>query len=213
MWIVRLALRRPYTFVVMAIGDHSPGIVRHLQDADRHLSGSRYPGHLGRLAVPGHDAIGDGRAHRPHIRRHSDHDGQRHRAYREPVALWRGRGPHLFPARREDRRGRGAGGGDFTDRRCADAAGHSAAADAAVQRVHACRSSSCRWAAIRFPSSSSSTLPTTSCATTWPPCRAQCCPGPMAASSGRSWWTSSPTSCSASGCRPLTFPTPSTIRT
>ena len=38
MWIVRLALRRPYTFVVMAILILVMGAISNLPHSDRHLS-------------------------------------------------------------------------------------------------------------------------------------------------------------------------------
>ena len=38
MWIVRLALRRPYTFVVMAMLIAILGVVTIVRHADRHLS-------------------------------------------------------------------------------------------------------------------------------------------------------------------------------
>ena len=46
MWLVRIALRRPYTFVVMAMLIVILGVRHHPPDADRHLPGHRHPGHL-----------------------------------------------------------------------------------------------------------------------------------------------------------------------
>ena len=43
MWIVRLALRRPYTFVVMAILILAMGVIGPA-NADRHFPEYRYPG-------------------------------------------------------------------------------------------------------------------------------------------------------------------------
>ena len=43
MWIVQLALRRPYTFVVMALLILVLGVVGDLPDADRHLPRDRHP--------------------------------------------------------------------------------------------------------------------------------------------------------------------------
>ena len=48
MWLVRIALRRPYTFVVMAmLIAHRRRASSIAQDADGHLPGHRHPGDLG----------------------------------------------------------------------------------------------------------------------------------------------------------------------
>ena len=64
MWIVRLALRRPYTFVVVSILVAIFGVLSALAHAGRHLSGDRHTARHGRVAVRGHGARGDGAARR-----------------------------------------------------------------------------------------------------------------------------------------------------
>jgi hypothetical protein len=51
MWIVKLALRRPYTFVVMALLILLLGVSAIKKNADGHLSRDRYPGGNGRIAI------------------------------------------------------------------------------------------------------------------------------------------------------------------
>ena len=43
MWIVRFALQRPYTFVIVAVLIAIFGIACHPEDANRHFAGHRYP--------------------------------------------------------------------------------------------------------------------------------------------------------------------------
>ena len=68
MWIVRLALRRPYTFVVMALLDRHPGRPLDRDDAGGHLSLHRPAGRQHRLAVQRADAGGDGEPDRHELR-------------------------------------------------------------------------------------------------------------------------------------------------
>ena len=113
MWIVRLALRRPYTFVVMAMLIVLLGVFAIL-----HMPTDIFP----EVDIPVISVIWqysgmppaemEGRIVR-NYRRHPDNHRQRHRAHRKPVDLRRRDRPDLFPARREDRRGRSAGDGNF----------------------------------------------------------------------------------------------------
>ena len=120
MWIVRLALRRPYTFVVMALLIAILGVLTIAAHADRHLPRDQHPGRLGHLAVQRPVGAGDGGAHRHHLRARHDDDRQRHRAHRVAVAERRRhrrrRDPRLLPARRDDRRGGRRDDGDQPDR-------------------------------------------------------------------------------------------------
>ena len=86
MWIVRLALRRPYTFVGDGDADRHPRRAHDRAHAHRHLPRHRHPGHLGHLALQRAVAGGDGETHRHQLRARPDDDRQRHRAHREPVA-------------------------------------------------------------------------------------------------------------------------------
>ena len=56
MWIVRLALRRPYTFVVLSLLLFIVGPVVDAADTRRYLSEHRYSGRLRHLELRGHVA-------------------------------------------------------------------------------------------------------------------------------------------------------------
>ena len=62
--VVELALRRPYTFIVMAmlIVLATPFVL--LQHGDRHLPGDRHPGDQRHLELQRPAGAGDGPAHR-----------------------------------------------------------------------------------------------------------------------------------------------------
>ena len=62
MWIVKLALNRPYTFIVLAILILIAAPVVILRTPDRHLSQHRYSRRLGRLEL---HRPQPGRARRP----------------------------------------------------------------------------------------------------------------------------------------------------
>jgi len=53
MWIVALALRRPYTFIVLAVLIRAAGRVRDPAHGDRHLSEYQDPGGRGDLELHG----------------------------------------------------------------------------------------------------------------------------------------------------------------
>ena len=124
MWIVRLALRRPYTFVVMAMLVVILGVFAILR-----MPTDIFP----EVNIPvisvifKYDGMSpeemEGRIVR-RLRGHPHHHRQRHRAHREPVAQRRRRHQDFFPAGREDRRGDGAGDGGLADGASHDAAGH-----------------------------------------------------------------------------------------
>ncbi len=64
MWIVRLALRRPYTFTVMALLIVVLGVLCDAADGEGYLSVDRHPGRQRGLAVRRPHARRDGKAHR-----------------------------------------------------------------------------------------------------------------------------------------------------
>ena len=64
MWIVKLALRRPYTFIVLAILIMLLGVFAIVRTPDRHLSEHQYPGGRRHLALHGALARRDGDAPR-----------------------------------------------------------------------------------------------------------------------------------------------------
>ena len=120
MWIVRIALRRPYTFVVLALLILMVGPAHDRPHADRHLPQHQHPGRHRRLELRG--PVGARRwptASSPIYERDADHDGQRHRAHRVAVAA-RHRGRQgLLPAGREHRPGGRAGHRGRRSRSCA----------------------------------------------------------------------------------------------
>ena len=130
MWIVRLALRRTYTFVVMALLIVAVSLVAINRMSHGHLPGDQHPGRQRRLAVHRHAGRRDRAAHHPHQRARADDLGQRHRAHRKPVAVRRRRHPHLFLSARQDRGGRRPGDGHEPG----DPEGHAARHRPAVHR-------------------------------------------------------------------------------
>ena len=145
MWIVRLALRRPYTFVVMALLIVILGAARDPADADGHLPGHRHPG---RQRRSGTTPASRRRRWRSGIvtnyERVAHHHGQRHRAHRDPDAHGdRGR-EDLLPARRDIDAAVAQVTAVAQTVAAADAARHDAAAHHPLQRLHRARSSSSR---------------------------------------------------------------------
>ena len=61
MWIVRVALDRPYTFVVLALLILILSPLAIFRPADGHLSEYQYPGHRRRLDLYRPQPRGDGR--------------------------------------------------------------------------------------------------------------------------------------------------------
>ena len=203
MWIVRLALRRPYTFVVVALLIVVLGVVTHRAHADRHLSRDRHPGRQRHLAAtPGlpPDEMEAPRHHHyervltttvndiEHIESQSLHGRRRHQ--------------DLLPAGREDRAAAVAQVTAISQTLLRTMPpGHHAAAHPPLQRLEradpAARLGSdtlTRAAALRLrhelhPHRSS------------PPCRARGSPARTAASRGRSWSTSTRRRCTREGCR------------
>ena len=162
MWIVRLALRRPYTFVVMALLIVVLGVRRDRPHADRHLPGHRHPGRQRHLVVHRHLAGRDGAAHRASSAsapspRPSTTSSTSSRSRIVGVGVIK----HLLPARRQDRGGRRAGHRDLADdaaRRCRRAC--HAAAHRPLQRLQRADPAARASPARRCPSSSSSTTRT-----------------------------------------------------
>ena len=107
--VVRLALARPYTFVVMAIlvADFRRAVGD--PDADRYFSEYRHPGHLRRLELYRPAAGRHGGPHRRALRTRAFDDGQRHRAYRVAVASGLGVVKIYFQPNVEHQRRAGAG--------------------------------------------------------------------------------------------------------
>ena len=82
MSMVQLALRRPYTFIVMAMLIVLATPFALLQHGDRHLPGNQHSGDQHHLELRRPAGAGDGPAHRRPERARPDHHGQRHRAHR-----------------------------------------------------------------------------------------------------------------------------------
>ena len=213
MWIVRLALRRPYTFIVLAIvitllgvfaisrtpTDIFPNIKIPVVATIWRYTGLSPEEMATRLVLQSErtaqTTVND-------VEHTESQITQRHLG-----------GEVLLPAERQ----RGAGL-RADHRRIAD--------PAALRRRRApprrssspttpprCRSCSWRSRATRCPRRSCSTSATTSSAPGWPPCRAPPCPTPTAACSARCRWTWTRTRCAPRACRATTSPTPSTPRT
>ena len=101
MWIVRLALRRPYTFVVMSMAILLLGVAAILT-----MPIDIFP----YIDIPvvsviwTYDGISPDEMEsriRHHLRARHDHHGQRYRAHRVAVLQRRLRDPRVFPAQRE----------------------------------------------------------------------------------------------------------------
>ena len=133
--LVRIALRRPYTFVVLALSasDHRPA--RRLAHARRHLSGNPHPGDRGDLAVYRPAAGRDGRPHGDAVRARAHDDRQRHRAYRGQLLHRRRHRQIVLPARCRHSHRECAGHRDLADPAEEHAARRHAAADSQLQRV------------------------------------------------------------------------------
>ena len=96
MWIVRLALRRPYTFTVVALLILIMGTLSATAHGEGHLPPDRHPHRQRHLAVHRPDPGRDGEADDPDFRTRDDDDGERHRAHRIPVAPGRRRDQGLL---------------------------------------------------------------------------------------------------------------------
>ncbi len=115
MWIVKIALKRPYTFIVLALSDPAHQPAGDSAHAHRHFSERRHPGGCRAVELHRPERRGDGRAHRVPIRALAHHRGHRHRSHR---IADRQRPQHhqgLLPSRYARRHGDGA-----DDRRGAD---------------------------------------------------------------------------------------------
>ena len=202
MWIVRLALRRTYTFVVMALliaGLSGVAIYRMSTDIFPEIN---IPVVTVVWQFTGMPADEIEQRIILHQRAGADHLGQRHRAHREPVAVRRRRHPHLLPARGQDRGGRGPGDrhqpGDAQDH----AAGHHAAVHRPVQRHQRAHRADRRQQRHAHRAADLTTTPPTSSSSGSAPSRARGCRSPGAASGRRSWSTSTSTNCTPAASRP-----------
>ena len=72
MWIVQLALRRPYTFIVLALLILIIGPLADPRTPDRHLPQHQHPGGERHLALHRARRRGDGRAHHLAVRARDD---------------------------------------------------------------------------------------------------------------------------------------------
>ena len=123
MWIVRLALRRPYTFAVLALLIAILGAITIARTPTDIFPNINIPVVSVHLDLQRPVGAGDGGTHRHHLRARHDDDRQQHRAHRVAVAQRlrhrRRRDPRLLPARREHRRRGGRDDGHQPDRCCA----------------------------------------------------------------------------------------------
>ena len=115
MWIVALALRRPYTFVVMALLILILTPVVMLRTPTDIFPEHQYSGDQHCLELQGLSPQDMSDRITSITERGADHAGERHRAHRVAVAE-RGRGGQdIFPAVGQHSNGAGAGDGDFPD--------------------------------------------------------------------------------------------------
>ena len=163
MWIVRVALNRPYTFIVLTllILLISPLVIQ--TNAHRYFPQRQYPG--GRRAVELHrpERRGDGGAHHHGFERNLTTTVNDMEHIESQTVNGREHHQDLLPSQREDRDGGGADDRAGRIRRPPDAAGHHAAVHPGLQRVerahHAARAF--RQRAVRAAACSTSP-PTTS---------------------------------------------------
>ena len=210
MWIVRLALRRPYTFVVasmlvailglMAIlcmpTDIFPEINIPVIAVAFNYSGMTPEDMEGRIVT--------------NFERRAHRHGQRHRTYREPIAQRDRRSSRfIFHPEGEDRGGDGAGDGDCPNRhpRCRPGTQPPLiiqynASNVPILQLGLGSDKLKRAAVVRLRPHSLS-------APAWSPSRARRFPIPTAASSGRSWWTWIRIACTPGAFPHPTSPTPS----
>ena len=133
--LVRIALRRPYTFVVLALLLLIIGPLAAWRTPVDIFPEIRIPviaaiWQLHRLA-----AGRDGRPHGDPVPARADHDGQRYRAHRSQLLHRRRHRQDLLPAGRRHPHRQCAGHGHLADLAEADAARRAAAADPQLQRL------------------------------------------------------------------------------
>ena len=162
MWIVRLALRRPYTFVVMAMLIVILGAVTILRMPTDIFPDIDIPVISVVWRYAGLAARGDGEAHRQQLRarasRRRSTASSTSRARRSTGVVRR---QDLLPAGRQDRGGDRPGDRHLADRPEADSpAGHDAAAHHPLQRLERAHPPARPSRATRSTSSSSSTSAT-----------------------------------------------------
>ena len=133
--IVRIALSRPYTFIVLALLILIVGPLAALRTPTDIFPDISIPVIAVVWTLHRPAAGRDGRPHHLRPTSAADHDGQRHRAHRGAVAARRRHRQDLLPAgRRHPHRDR-PGHLDLADGAEADAARHHAAADPQLQRL------------------------------------------------------------------------------
>ena len=144
MWLVRIALKRPYTFVVMAMLIVILGVLSIVRMPTDIFPDIDIPVISVIWNYGGLLARGDGEAHRHQLRAlltTTVNDIEHIESQSLTGIVDR---QDLLPAGREDRGGDGAGHGDLADGRAPDAAGRDAAVHHPLQRVE--RARSCRLA-------------------------------------------------------------------
>ena len=198
--LVRIALSRPYTFVVLALLLLIIGPLAALRTPTDIFPDIRIPvigvvwNYTGlppdQMAGPHHHAV---------PARADDH-GQRHRTYRGELLQRHRHRQDLLPAECRHPHRQRAGHRDFADHAAADAAGHHAAADPQLQRLD--RADPPARAVGRGPdrAAARSTSASTHSARRSSPCRAPRSRIRSAASSARSRSTSTRRRCSRAAC-------------
>ena len=131
--IVRIALRRPYTFVVLALLLLIIGPLAASRTPVDIFPEIRNPDHRGGLEFHRAAAGGDGRPHGLAVRAGAHHHGQRHRAYRGQLLHRRRHRQDFLPPRYRHAHRERAGDRDLADHAAADAPRLRAAAYSQLQ--------------------------------------------------------------------------------
>ena len=211
--IVRIALARPLTFIVMAILIAIVGVLQAARTPVDIFPEHRRAGDRDRVAVYRPVARRHVGPHHHAVRARADDHGQRHRPYREPVDAGHRHREDLLPAGRRHPHRHRAGHVDLADGAEADAAGHHAAADPELQRLD--RADPAARAVGPGPVRTEAVRPRAEPdpPAAWSRFPARRCPIRRAASSARCRSTSIRRRCSPRGCRRRTSATRSPART
>ncbi len=135
MWIVRLALRRPYTFIVLALLIVLLGVFSILRTPTDIFPNINIPVISANLVLYRTAARGHGQSHRRQCRALCPDHGERCGALRIAVAVRHLGGQILLPAQRQRRTGVRADHRRLADAVAAGASGYDAALHTGVQRI------------------------------------------------------------------------------
>ena len=133
--IVRIALQRPYTFIVLALLILIIGPLAAMRTPTDIFPNINIPIIARGVAVHRPAARSDVRPHHHAVRARAHDDGQRHRTHRSEFVYRLRHRQDLFPSDRQREHGQCAGHRDRADAAETDAARRDAAADRELQRI------------------------------------------------------------------------------